>query len=768
MTTQRVVLPYTPRPLQQSLQDELERYRFGVLLCHRRFGKCLDVDTEIPTPRGYVKLVDLAAGDEVFAADGSITRVRAAHAPLLERVCYRLTFSDGSSVVCDDEHLWFTETKLDRTARDRTASARDAAGAYGLKRRKAGSVKSTAEIVDTLRYCGETNHAVPVCGPLQYPSSELPVDPYLLGAWLGDGTSRAPQITTMDDEIRDAFGALYPLRPARCQGGSKATTYIVGGDFSARLRALGVIPVKYIPRQYLTASVGQRLELLRGLMDTDGSVRPGTRACEITQKREHIAAAIGELLASFGIKYAISQKRAMGGIYFRVTFSAPFDPFRLSRKSASWRSSGGPRFLSHRYIVSAERVPSRPVRCIEIEHPSHLFLCTRSNIPTHNSVFAVVRLILSALLTDRPNPRCAYIAPLYRQAKDVAWDYMKRFTEPIPGRIVNESELRIDFQANGSRIKLYGADNPDSLRGLYLDDVVLDEPGQMQGRVWREVVRPALSDRSGRALFIGTPGGRGFFWELYQQALEAHDWLVRTYPASETLVLPLQELDSARRAMSPEEYDREYECSWSAGQRGAFYARVMEEAERSGRITDVPYDPALSVVTAWDLGMRDSTAIVFAQPHHSGPRIIDYYQSEGVGLNHYAKALQEKPYIYGDHIAPHDIEVRELGTGRSRRETAAQLGINFRVAPNLPRMDGIEAARNLIPLCWFDRNKCKGLIEALQSYRAEINARTDELLPTPLHDWSEHGASAFRYLAVSMNEPRGGARRPKPDTRWVV
>jgi hypothetical protein len=384
------------------------------------------------------------------------------------------------------------------------------------------------------------------------------------------------------------------------------------------------------------------------------------------------------------------------------------------------------------------------------------------------TVFSIVRLILSAMLCERDRPRCAYIAPLYRQAKAVAWDYTKYFSACFPGREVNESELRVDFpQQNGARIQLFGADNPDSLRGIYLDDVVLDEPGQMQGRAWREVIRPTLADRGGRALFIGTPGGRGFFWELYQQALRAPEWLVKVYRASETGVIPDAELAALRRSMSAEEYEREFECSWSAGQRGAYYAKLMEQAEQDGRIMSVPYDPKLRVVTAWDLGMRDSTAIVFAQPHPTQPRIIDYYECEGEGLPHYAKHMQSLPYVYGDHIAPHDIEVRELGSGRSRKETAAQLGINFRVAPDMPLMDGIEAVRNLLPRVWIDAVRCKGLIEALCSYKAEVNPRTDELLPHPLHDWSEHGASAFRYLALGMQNIRE-ARLPRPNTRWIV
>ena len=226
------------------------------------------------------------------------------------------------------------------------------------------------------------------------------------------------------------------------------------------------------------------------------------------------------------------------------------------------------------------------------------------------TVFAVNKIIKAACLNKLQAPRHAYIAPLFRQAKQVAWDYLKFYTSALPQTKVNESELRVDL-VNGARISLYGADNPDSLRGLYLDGVVLDEYAQMSPRVWSEVIRPTLTDREGWAVFIGTPRGHNQFYDLYQEAGQRIGWVRELFRASETGILPKEELEAARREMTPEEYDQEFECSWQAAIRGAYYGRLMAKAEAEGRITRVPHDPALQVETWWDLGVGDATAIWF-------------------------------------------------------------------------------------------------------------------------------------------------------------
>lgn len=371
------------------------------------------------------------------------------------------------------------------------------------------------------------------------------------------------------------------------------------------------------------------------------------------------------------------------------------------------------------------------------------------------TVWAVNHLVRAAAECLKPRPRFAYIAPTYTQGKAVAWDYLKHYTAPIPGRNVNESELRVDLP-NGGQIRIYGADNPDSLRGLYFDGVVFDEFGLMPPTVFGEVVRPALSDREGWAVFLGTPAGKNQFYDVAQQAQRTAGWLYAVHRASETGILPDDELKAAQDEMTHDEYQQEFEASFEASVKGAIYGDQIAEAREQGRITRVPYEPILPVTTAWDLGVGDSTAIWFTQsPAGSGEvRVIDYYEAQGEGLPHYAAMLQQRGYVYGQHWAPHDIAVRELGTGKSRLEIAQSLGINFRIVPQVTMEDGIHAGRLLLQRAWFDAEKCAKGIEALTHYRRDYNTRLQEFIAAPRHDWASHCADAWRYLSLTQRTPR--------------
>lgn len=389
------------------------------------------------------------------------------------------------------------------------------------------------------------------------------------------------------------------------------------------------------------------------------------------------------------------------------------------------------------------------------------FACIVAHRRAGKTVAVVNDQIRSCLSPSRPNWRAAYIAPLYKQAKAIAWDYAKEFTAVIPGREVNESELRIDFP-NGSRYRLFGADNYDAMRGLYFDDAALDEPADFPVNAWPTVIRPALSDRQGRATFIGTPKGKNEFWDIHENARKDATWFHRLLKASETNLLPLSELEDAKKVMGLDRYEQEFECSFEAAIQGAYYGQEMKEASAGGRITVVPYEPSLPVITAWDLGIGDSTAIWFAQFSGAQKRIIDYYEASGVGLDHYYRVLKEKPYIYGQHILPHDVQVKELGTGKSRKEVLEGLGLkDISIAPQLPVDDGIQAARTFLATAWFDETKCERGIEALRQYRRDYDEKGRTFRTRPLHDWTSHGADAFRYLAVGYT-PAAPRRHQRP------
>jgi hypothetical protein len=381
------------------------------------------------------------------------------------------------------------------------------------------------------------------------------------------------------------------------------------------------------------------------------------------------------------------------------------------------------------------------------------------------TVACVADLVDAALRCTKPNPRFAYVAPLYVQAKDIAWGYVKQFTRAIPGAAWHESELRCDLP-NGARIRLYGAENYERLRGLYFDGVVLDEYADMPPAILPEVIRPALADREGWATFIGTPKGRNAFWEIWEGA-SAPGWFRAMLRASETGLIAPGELEAARAVMTPEQYAQEWECSFDAAIIGAYYGREIAQAEEAGRICHVPADPVLRVHTAWDLGVGDSTAIWFFQVAANQIRVIDHYEANGHGLPHYAAVLNAKGYQYGHDYLPHDAKARDLGTGRTRIETFRDLtGRVPRVLRPGKVMDGINAARVTMARCWFDESKCREGLEALRQYRADFDEKKRVFRDEPRHDWTSHTADAFRYMAMAWRELR--PEKPPEQPRFAI
>jgi phage terminase large subunit len=381
------------------------------------------------------------------------------------------------------------------------------------------------------------------------------------------------------------------------------------------------------------------------------------------------------------------------------------------------------------------------------------FACIVTHRRAGKTVACVHDLQRAALSCGKPRPRFAYLAPLLKQSKAVAWDYLRDAMAPLRrlGATAHEGELRIDYPG-GAQVRLYGADNPDALRGIYLDGIVLDEYADMDPRMWSEIIRPALADRQGSAVFIGTPKGRNGFFELWRRAQSEPGWFSLMLKASETGLIPESELALARKDLSEEQYAQEFECSFDAAVVGSYYGKQLFRAEQDTRIGNVPCEPSAMVWTAWDLGIRDATAIWFAQVVGREIRIIDYYEASGVDLGHYVRELNTRPYVYAGHIVPHDAQARELGTGKSRLEVLQSLGLkNITLAPQHRIEDGINAVRVFIPKCWFDEGKCQRGLDALKLYRSDYDDRLQVLRPGPVHDWTSHAADAFRYLAMTLD-----------------
>lgn len=367
-----------------------------------------------------------------------------------------------------------------------------------------------------------------------------------------------------------------------------------------------------------------------------------------------------------------------------------------------------------------------------------------------------------------------YIFPTYAQGKKVLWNSITndgvRFLDFIPPEIVastNSQDMTIKL-INGSLIQIVGSDNVDSLVGTNPYGVIYSEAALQDPKAY-QFLRPILTANGGWCIFISTPRGKNFFHEMYQIALyNTQEWYVSKLTLEDTKHIPLWEIEKERAdgLLSEDLIQQEYYTSWDLGIEGSYYSKYLDRMKVQNRISDVPWENSIKVHTAWDLGMRDATTIIFFQVAGQSVRIIDCYENTGMGLDHYVKVLQQKPYTYGRHIAPHDIKVRELGTGMSRLEKARTLGLTFTVAPDLSIEDGIEAVRTTLSKVWIDVNSCKDLIKALENYRHEYDSRKQIYKNNPLHDWSSHYADCFRYLCISLPKTADGLTAEQLEQRY--
>ncbi len=387
--------PFILHPGEFVLGQTLEWVELPDDLVARLEGKALALDTPVPTPIGWRTMGDLEPGDVVFDGSGAPTKVIAATEPMIGRPCREVVFSDGQRVVADADHQWVT---TDMAGRRRSLHKVE--------------VRTTDEIARTIRANGEMNHHVPLAGPVQYPPRlDLPIEPYTLGAWLGDGTTTAATITSWDEEVLEQIsgdGYAVRLLPYGAHlwsiGGTGRTRdaatgrYARNGSLSSRLRNLGMREGKYVPRPYLEAGVSQRLSLLQGLMDTDGYVDDVAGRCEFTSTNENLAESVVELAASLGFRPIRTIGRAtLNGVdhgpKYRVKFTPDRPVFRLRRKLARQKASDA-RFHRFRAIDVVREVPSVPVRCIQVASPRGVFLVSRSFIPTHNSSLGRLGLLI--------------------------------------------------------------------------------------------------------------------------------------------------------------------------------------------------------------------------------------------------------------------------------------------------------------------------------------------------------------------------------------
>ena len=359
-----------------------------------------------------------------------------------------------------------------------------------------------------------------------------------------------------------------------------------------------------------------------------------------------------------------------------------------------------------------------------------------------------------------------HMLPTATQGRKVVWEGIDNqgrriIDQAFPpsertGRLDDEMLLRL---RGGSTWQVVGSDNFDRLVGANPAGVVFSEWALADPRAW-DYLRPILAENGGWALFIYTPRGRNHGAELFELAQKTPGWFAQRLTVDDTKIIPAGVIDEERRSGMAEELIRqEYYCSFQAALVGSYYGALLESAEKNERITAVEPIPGVPVTTAWDLGIGDSTAIWFAQAVGREIRLVDYYEASGVGLDHYAETVArmagERGYEYGETLLPHDANHRELANCRTRVETLRRLGLpSLRIVPQVSLDNGINAARVILPRCWFDAGRCARGIEALRQYRRGWDDGRKLFGERPLHDWTSHPADAFRYLAVGLREPR--------------
>ena len=433
--------------------------------------------------------------------------------------------------------------------------------------------------------------------------------------------------------------------------------------------------------------------------------------------------------------------------------------------------------VDHRTLEYTSRPQFAP-----LHQRNNRWACIVAHRRAGKTVACVNELIIRALYTKKPNPRYAYIAPFYSQAKDVAWTYLKQFAAPFIQHQsdIRESDLSVTL-INGARIRLYGADNPDALRGIYLDGVILDEFGDCRPSLWAEVILPTLADRKGWAIFIGTPKGKNHFYDIYQRSIQEPNWFSLTLKANDTGILDQEEIQELKGQMSEDQFAQEFECDFTAAVLGTYYANIIADLEKRDQIaSNAPtYDPEFPVSAVCDLGYKDSTAIWFFQHRPDGIAIIDYEEHHTKKLVWYMDLLDAKPYQYDKIWLPHDARAKTLQTGRSTVEqfldppqfdaddnplphTRDKYPVD--IAPNLKVQQGIDAVRLVLPHCHFNQSSTYAGIEALRAYRRKYDEILKQFSKTPLHDWASDGADAFRYLALVVRDHLPLQRAPATTT----
>lgn len=631
-----------------------DQHRFTTLCIGRRGGKALAIDTPILTHDGWKTMGTLNLNDLVFDEKGNAVEIEYISPLFLNHDCFEVEFSNGEKIIADAEHLWSTEDKKYRKniVRNKYKILEPL-----IKTTRQLSLDFKVKRTDTRN---EFNYAIRKCDALDFHNRYIFIlHPYLLGLWLGDGTTNSPEITVTEQEIKDK---MENLNVTLKQKGTHSIVFSMnqshkfnsklkrqknGTSYRDILKGLGVLGNKHIPTQYLYSNIDDRKQLLMGLMDTDGTITTSGK-CEFSVTNKRLAEDVLFLIRSLGIK--ANMKECDAKLYgrfiskrYRIIFSPSFNCFLLSYKQNRFRQKRKTDTDRH-FIVNIKQVKSVPTKCIMVNSPSHLYLAGNSLIPTHNTTFSALKM--ADFVSNHANSIVYYVAPTYIQAKNIMWEMLKQY---VPKHWIvekKEQELKI-MLANGSRIELKGADSePDRLRGVRIDYLICDEIAFFRNwlTVWNNVLRPTLMDSKGKGLFISTPNGYNHFYDLYMKSfLESKgydvDYKSYKFTSYDNNYLPATEVDKARAESDEDTFAQEYMAEFKR-----YTGLVLKYFKREEHyINPIEIQNHWSFYRGIDFGWTHASACTFIAVNEEGKvYIYDEIKQSNLTNPEFANLIKQK------------------------------------------------------------------------------------------------------------------------------
>jgi hypothetical protein len=505
VTLDHGLMPFDLYPFQEKLINNFHENRFNICKMPRQTGKALSLDTPIPTPTGWTTMEDVKIGDNILSPSGDNVSVTMKTETMYNHNCYKLYFDNGEEIIADADHLWEVDSSYWRTGK---------------------KVIRSQEIYDRYKSKAQNKRGKGVQGslyiekskPINFIKNLLDIDPYLLGVWLGDGYSSDGRIIAHKDDYtfyKKRIDVEYEREDGNC-------IRFKVKDFISKLKSYNLLKNKHIPQNYLRSSYEDRLELLRGLMDTDGSVTKNTRSFEFYQKNYDLILQVVELLSTLGIKSNIRHRKIKGNYYHTISFTTEEQVFNLQRKLNNVDSQRSTRIQESRhYIHKIEKVDSVPVACIRVDSEDHLFLCGKTFIPTHNSTTVVSYLLHYAVFNDNVN--IGILANKAATARELL-DRLQTAYENLPKwmqqGIISWNKGSLELE-NGSKI-LAASTSASAVRGMSFNILFLDEfafvPNHIAESFFASVYPTITSGKNTKVIIVSTPHGMNHFYRMWHDA----------------------------------------------------------------------------------------------------------------------------------------------------------------------------------------------------------------------------------------------------------